>query len=310
MVRHDAYWAGRPHLDEVVIRFMPSSASRELALRTGEIDTMRAAIDGQLLDRITKQGFLIDNKGPEILWWLHINTRMPPLNDIRVRQAIAHAINPADMKLMLGPVATISTPMIPPSYFGAATPDEIPAGARWGYDPAKAKQLLAEAGQGKGFKLSMIISERDDYAQMMVLMQEQLQQVGIDLALTKVDHSFYHSQIVKYVNPLVLYGDLAYPNSEILLNRAFRSTAIRNFSGWQSPEFDAQMQRVAGASDLKQRRELLVDAQRQAAAQFLMVPTTYTGQPLVRNKRVDLGYQLKSSLALEYRFTHLARIVG
>ena len=63
MVRNDAYWAGKPHLDEVVVRFMPSSAARELAMRTGEIDSIRAALDGQVIDRLTKQGFIIDKQG-------------------------------------------------------------------------------------------------------------------------------------------------------------------------------------------------------------------------------------------------------
>ena len=63
MVRNDAYWAGKPHLDELVVRFMPSSAARELALRTGEIDSMRAALDAQVIDRLTKQGFMHRQQG-------------------------------------------------------------------------------------------------------------------------------------------------------------------------------------------------------------------------------------------------------
>ena len=47
---------------------------------------------------------------------------------------------------------------------------------------------------------------------------------------------------------------------------------------------------------------LLVQAQQKAVTQFRIIPTTYTYQPLVRNKRVDLGYDLKSSLSLEYRY--------
>ena len=97
-----------PRLDELVIRFMPSSASRELAMRTSEIDSMRGALDAQLLDRMEKQGFVLDKKGPETVWYLHINTSVKPLDDIRVRKAIAHAINPADLRTFLGPVATIS----------------------------------------------------------------------------------------------------------------------------------------------------------------------------------------------------------
>ena len=310
MVRNDAYWAGKPHLDEVVVRFMPSSAARELALRTGEIDSMRAALDGQVIDRLSKQGFMIDSKGPEINWWLHINTRMKPLEDIRVRKAISLAINGADLRTLLGPVATPAVAMVGPSYFGAAPAEAFPELLRRRYDPDAAKKLLAEAGHGSGLKLSMVISERDDYRQMMVMMQDQLKRVGIDVELNKVDHAFYHSQIVKHVNPLILFGDITYPNTEILLTRAFRTGATRNFSGFSDPTFDALLDKIAASPSLDERRKLLHQAQLHVAEQAILVPTAFTGQPLVRNKRVDLGYALKSSLALEYRYTHLARLTS
>jgi peptide/nickel transport system substrate-binding protein len=156
----------------------------------------------------------------------------------------------------------------------------------------------------------MVISERDDYRQMMVLMQEQLKRVGINLELKRVDHAYYHSQIVKHVNPLVLFGDITYPNTEILLTRAFRTGATRNFSGWSDASFDAVLDAVATKPDFESRKQLLIEAQKQVAAQFILVPAIFTGQPLVRNKRVDLGYELKSSLALEYRFNHLTRLKG
>lgn len=308
MVKHDEYWAGKPKLDEVVIRFMPSSAARELALSTGEIDSMRASLDGQLVKRLAAQGYAIDIKGPEINWWLHINTRIKPLGDIRVRQAISHAINSADVQLLLGDVAAVPEQMVGPAYFGAAAPADFTADEKWTYDPEKAKALLKEAGFASGLPLKMIISERDDYRQMMTLMQEQLKQVGINLELEKVDHAYYHSQIVKHVNPLILFGDITYPNAEILLARAFRTGAMRNFSGWNEPSFDALLDKIAATPVLDARRPLLIDAQKRVADQFVLRPVIFTGQPLVRNKRVELGYKLISSLALEYRYGYLTQV--
>ena len=101
-----------------------------------------------------------------------------------------------------------------------------------------------------GLKLSMIITERDDYRQMMVLMQDQLKRVGVDVELNKVDHAFYHSQIVKHVNPLILFGDISYPNTEILLTRAFRTGATRNFSGFSDPAFDELLDKIAASPSL------------------------------------------------------------
>jgi peptide/nickel transport system substrate-binding protein len=308
MVRHDAYWAGKPKLGEVVIRFMPSSAARELALGTGEIDSMRAALDGQVVKRLAAQGYAIDIKGPEINWWLHINTRIKPLDDIRVRQAISHAVNSADVQLLLGDVATVPEQMVGPAYFGAASPGDFTPEEKWGHDPDKAKALLKQAGFPNGFPLKMIISERDDYRQMMTLMQEQLKEVGINLELEKVDHAYYHGQNVKHVNPLVLFGDITYPNTEILLTRAFRTGAMRNFSGWNSPEFDALLDKITATPTLEPRVPLLVEAQKRVADQFVLRPVVFTRQPLVRNKRVDLGYKLISSLALEYRYGYLAQV--
>jgi len=302
MVAFEDYWEGKPALDELIIRFIPSSASRELAMRTDEVDSMRGALDAQLLDRMEKQGFVIDKKGPETVWYLHVNTSVTPLNDIRVRKAIAHAINPADLRTFLGPVSTISDVLIPPGYFGSANASELPADARWGYNPDLSKRLLAEAGHASGIKLSMIITQRDDYRQMMVLMQEHLKRVGITLELNMVDHAFYHANIVKYVNPLVLHGDLSFPNAEIFLNRFFRSDAIRNFSRTQDPELDQFLDRIAATTTLDERRKLLIEAQAKITPQYRVIPTTYTYQPLVRNRRVDLGYNLISSLSLEYRY--------
>ena len=156
----------------------------------------------------------------------------------------------------------------------------------------------------------MIITERDDYRQMMILIQEQLKQVGINLELNLVDHSHYHSQIVEYVNPLVMFGDIGYPNAEVLLSRSFKTGALRNFARWSSPEFDALLDEVARTSDLDERAELLVAAQKLVAEAFILLPTTFTTQPLVRHKRVDLGYDLKQSLVLEYRFGTGTRILA
>jgi peptide/nickel transport system substrate-binding protein len=263
---------------------------------------MRVALDARVLARVAKEGYIIDNKGPETVRYLHINTSFKPLDDIRVRKAIAHAVNPADLKAFFGSASTVSDVLIPPTYFGAAKAEDVPADGKWGYDPDLAKRLLAEAGHGSGLDLSTIITEREDYSQMMVLIQQQLQSVGINLQLNKVDHAFFHAEIVKKKYPLVLHGDLSFPNAEIFLNRFFRSDAIRNFSTTQDLELDNLLNQIATALTLDEKRKLLIQAQQRVMPDYRVVPTVYLRQPLVRSKKVDLGYELKSSLALEYRY--------
>jgi len=288
---------------------MPSTTSREMALSTGEIHSMRPPVDGRLIDRLDRKGLIIDTFGPEINWWFHMNTEVPPLNDIRVRKAISYAIDRKEIQAFIGlKLSDIADALIAPTYFGAAKREELPAEAPLEYNPDKARKLLAEAGYPNGFKLSMIITKRDDYRQQMIIIQEHLKKVGIEVELNQVDHTHYHSQIVKKVNPLVLFGDIAYPNSEIFLVRFFKSKVPRNFANWNNPEFDALMEKVAKSPTFDERRKLLIEAQRMVASEFLFVPTNFCKAVLVRSPKIDLGYDLRSSLALNYRYLHVSQI--
>jgi peptide/nickel transport system substrate-binding protein len=306
MVRNDDYWGGKPKLDEVVIRYMPSATSREMALTNGEIDSMRPPLDASLLNRLVEKGMVLDTYGPEIHWWLFMNTEVPPLDDVRVRRAISYAINRKELQSFIGEkVSTPSDALMSPTYFGRAKPEDLPE-TPVTYNPEKGKQLLADAGYPNGFDLEMIITERDDYRQQMIIMQENLKKIGINLKLNLVDHTYYHSQIVKDVNPLIAFGEIAYPNTEIFMNRFFQSSAIRNFSNWYSDEFDQLMVQVAESPSFEERERLLIKAQQMVAEECLVVPTTWSSAVLVRDPKVHLGYDLKSSLALNYRYLHVS----
>jgi peptide/nickel transport system substrate-binding protein len=299
--RFDDHWNGKAKLETLTFVFMPNANSREMALRTGEIDTMKASADGRVLDRLVRDGFILDAFGPEIVWWLHIDATQRPFNDIRVRQAIIHALNPIEEKIMIGPTANVSDSLMPDTYFGAANAANFPTGT-YGYDLEKAKKLMTEAGYADGFSTEMIITEREDYRSQMIIIQEQLKKIGINVNLNVVDHTRYHSQIRTGINPLVLFGEISYPNTEIFLLRFFKAGGITNFSKFDNPEFEALLERIAQEKDLSTRRQLLIDAQLMIAENALIGPTIYTKQPLIRSPKVDLGYELKSSLVLNYRF--------
>ena len=141
----DDYWEGKPLLEELVVRFMPSSASRELAMRTGEIDSMRGCAR-RAADRPAwrKQGFMSKERTRDV-WYLHINTRVKPLDDIRVRKGDRARDQPADLRALsrAGRNASRDVAMMPRPISAPQRPRNCRPIASWGYDPAKAKQLLA-----------------------------------------------------------------------------------------------------------------------------------------------------------------------
>ncbi len=81
----------------------------------------------------------------------------------------------------------------PPAVDGALNKDNTPEDLQYNYDPEKAKALLAEAGQSN-LTFDVFCSERDDYASQMLIIRENLRQVGVTMNLTLMDHTAYHAE--------------------------------------------------------------------------------------------------------------------
>lgn len=317
LARNDSYWGGKAILEQIVYRYMPSATARELALSNGEIHSMRTTIDAKLVARLKRQGMVVNPFGPEVAWLLHLNMSRKPFDDVRVRRAVAHAIKKEDLMNFIGPdlAEPIAGP-IPPSYFGALKASDFPAQARYDYDPARAKALLAQAGFPNGFEVSMIISERSDYREMMTIIQQHLKQVGITVQLNLVDHTTYHAQGMKDVNPIFLIGDLSYPDARIMLKRFYHSafivgkpTGVRNYSHYDNKQVDAWLEEAEKAGDLNARRRIYADIQKKVMEDIAVVPTVSVKQPGTRRPELDLGYKLRSSLILETRFIKDTRLL-
>ena len=318
LARNDDYWGGKPILEQIIYRYMPSTSARELALLNGEIHSMRCPIDAKLLDRLKRQGMVITPFGPQTVWLFHMNTKAKPFDDIRVRRAVAYAFKREDLANYMG--KDLADPLfspIPPTYFGAAKREDLPADLRYDHDPERAKALLKEAGLASGFTAGMKISERDDYRQFMTILQQQLKQVGINIDLSMVDHTTYHSQGMKDAEkPLFLIGDLSYPDGLIMLKRFYDSslalgkpTSARNYSRYENPQIDAWLAEGEKSGDLEKRRQIYMQIQKKVLEDITVVPIVAVRQPGVKRPELDLGYELKNSLVLETRFTKDTRLL-
>jgi peptide/nickel transport system substrate-binding protein len=120
---------------------------------------------------------------PGNIWTLHFNLTRKPFDNLKVRQAFMYAID----REQIGKSQTPPTPkrwgMLPEPFPGALTAQTMPMELRYDYDPDKAKALLKEAGFPSGFALSDFTSQRDDYLSLMLVVQEQLRQVGVNFDL-------------------------------------------------------------------------------------------------------------------------------
>lgn len=192
--RNDTYWDGPPSIDGIEFLPFPDIDDRVRALREGRVD-IAYSVEGADLSDLAQRGFTVPEFSPPYLWYLVFNLRDPYMADVRVRQAIACAIDRQGLCHGLFPGAALpATSAIPP---GAPAHDRR-APERYPYDPQRARQLLAEAGVGEGLTLRVIAaragSAQLDPGAIYESVARDLAKVGIQLEVT------LHPDWVAYCN--------------------------------------------------------------------------------------------------------------
>ncbi len=310
---NDGYFRSAPKLAGVQVRFMSDATSRELALKSGEMDVVSGISDSAWVQKINQEPKLqADVFGVGEVAFLNLNTAREPLNDVRVRQAILYAIDrDAHLAVFGGPPVAQNVFSVVPAAFmrGGLTEEEArQAGVAYGRDLDRSRQLLAEAGLGGGFTLKMVTSEMDAYRKNYEVLQEELREIGITVELDVVDHPTMHRLIREDVNPIVIYVAFR-PNADVYLTQFFHSDSIvvtgpkpnTNFSHYD--QIDDLIEQARVETDPKRQEELWKQANIKILQDAVGFPLHFINQVYGRSKAVDYGHELKASLALYPGFT-------
>jgi peptide/nickel transport system substrate-binding protein len=140
--RYDGYWAGPAKLRQVVFRMLPEPSGRIAALLAGEVQVVQE-VPPDLVERLkASPNVQVKTAEGTRSYEIEFNTKAEPFSDVRVRRAVNNAIDwdPILRDIYHGYAARLSTAFLP-SGFGYD-----PALRPYPYDPAKARQLLNEAG--------------------------------------------------------------------------------------------------------------------------------------------------------------------
>jgi peptide/nickel transport system substrate-binding protein len=109
-----------------------------------------------------------------------------PLDDIRVRQAIAHAIDPTAWINAFGDFVEPMYGISPQGSYGSLGKEDIPSDWPYTFDQQRSRKLLADAGLPNGFNIDVFISEREEYKTNLLIIQEQLRKVGVQINMRLV----------------------------------------------------------------------------------------------------------------------------
>lgn len=142
LAAYDDYWGEQGQVRRIVFPIISDATARRQALQAGDIDGYDLVGPADVV-ALEDAGFQIVNREPFNILYLGMNQANPDLADVRVRQAIAHAINNEALVAQTLPEGTeVATNFVPPSVAGWNADVTT-----YEYDPAKAEQLLADAGK-------------------------------------------------------------------------------------------------------------------------------------------------------------------
>lgn len=260
--KNPTYWdAGKPHIDEVHNLILPEDSSAYPAFQTKQIDVLGAGgtnirlAQAKDIERSTPGAVKYDYESafPQDFF---IRVDKPPLDDVRVRRAIALTVDREEfMKVFQEGRGSLQVPGLYLGYFTQEETKQLQP-----YDPQGAKRLLAEAGYPNGLEFEFSYPGNlygDDYISQMQLLQAQLRKADIRLVFKNVDAQTYISNRREgnyHVN--LLSGADAKYDVDFPLTK-FHARARSNYYGVKDPELTALIERQRGEVDPEKRRELI-----------------------------------------------------
>ncbi|MCX7790197.1 MAG: ABC transporter substrate-binding protein [Chloroflexaceae bacterium] len=190
--RFDGYWGNKARLSEVIYRPIVDEQTRITELLAGGVQLV-TDLPPDNIEQIKQNPDLVyaELPGPHA-WFLNFNMKSAPFNDIKVRKAVAYAIN--RQAIITDLLKNTGTPLhscIPEAFAPYYTPDVT----RYEYDPEKAKALLAEAGIAPGTRIKFLVTESGSGMQSPKVMGEAIQadlaKVGIEAEITVLEWGAY-----------------------------------------------------------------------------------------------------------------------
>jgi peptide/nickel transport system substrate-binding protein len=320
MERNDGYWRGKPKLNGVEVVFLPDSASQLLSLKTGDVQLGRITGDVSGVTDLRKSGYTIDLVSP-LVWTLHFNPVADPrFADIRVRQAFAYCTDRTAMAAFFGDIATPAyIPVVPEGAFGAVDVKILPDALKYGYDPERGKQLLAQAGFGGGFDITLENKDNSAFPTLGQVTQEQWKKCGVNMKIKVVDNATYDADRRKAILPILFDGGARAPIADIFIREWFYSksattlpTGLKNHAqyGLNGKGIDSlidQARSLVGTNDAEAIK-LYQQAQVQLLTDIPAFPLVRLPATLARAAPIDLGYKMVDSVTYSHQVTELTDI--
>lgn len=292
LTRNENYWGEQASESTLIFRWNAEAAARLVELQAGAADGIDNPGPGDFdVIRNDPTLQLLERPGTNVFYF-GINNRVEPFNDVRVRQALAYAIDRQRIVDNYYPAGSIAaSQFMPPSIFGFT--GEVEAFA---YDPEMARTLLAEAAAELGFELplSTTLSYRNVVrgylptpAVVAVDIQQQLAEVGINLEIVEMESGTFLTAAAAGELSLHLLGWGAdYPDATNFLDYHFGSGSSDQF-GDKFEEITSVLTEAARIADPAARYELYIQANTAIRDLVPMIPVAHGGSGVAYRGEIE-----------------------
>jgi len=310
--RNDAYWGEKSRLPRVRFAVIPDFTTRALELRKGSADIASNALTADMVLALEKKQNLAIERAPgTVLTYLALNLRDPILRDVRVRQAMAYAIDRQIMvRYLWRDFAQLADSILPPQSWAYN-----PQVHRYGRDPEKARQLLDTAGypavNGVRFHITMKTSTDESPRLLAAALQQQLREVGIVLDIRTFEFATFFADVTSGAYQMYALRWVGANEDPDIFEYAFHSGKFpphgANRAFYINPRVDALIRQGRVETDLARRKAAYDEVQTILANDLPYINLWLLDNVLVHTKRV---HNIALNLSGSYDFLKTAEIVN
>lgn len=306
--KNEEYFKGSPNLDKILVRFgdantmLASFISKDVDISTVPVAETPSVASLDYADIVTQNQLSV--------YYVGFNSKADHFGDVKVRQALAHAIDKENIaKSILGEYGNVSDDIFPSSHW-SHNPD-LPV---YDYDPAKAESLLEEAGYEKNskgiyekdgkpltftFEVPTGTKEREQSA---VLLKQMWEKVGVVAEIRSLDFPTLVTKLLPqdenggqrevtgedYSAYILGFGIEADPDEyRSYFGSSYQPPNGYNFVGYSDPEVDELLEKQSQELDFDTRQQYIWEASKILAEDEIWIPLYEQNSPHVANKRVQ-----------------------
>jgi peptide/nickel transport system substrate-binding protein len=298
LTKNENYWGEKPKVDKVVFKVVPEETTRISMLQSGEaqiaeplsvaqMDTVKASSNAEVYQ---SEGF-----GTE---YIGFNVTKKPFNDVRVRKAIAHAIEmDSIIKGVYNNVGKKANSLMGSKVFGYDA--DLKA---YNYNLNEAKKLLAEAGYPNGLEITLKTMDNKERVNLAEVIQSQLNGIGIKVNVQVMEYGTFVSQVNKGDSEMFILswrnatGDADY-NQYNLFHTASQGPAGNTFF-YSNKQVDSLIDEARKEKDSEKRIKLYAEAQELEMKDVPYIPVRVIENVAATTKDIE-GFSISPSGYLE-----------